>query len=139
MTDICGLFPVSYHSVGTPPGAPILHLNLLVSTPDQRVTGTATITRAVLGPSFKVHVAGVYSVMTVMGPVTHIQVKLGGVVFEDGKNLADNLKKVAASSDTNKLFDALLVLEGDWSAGTATYSWLAHPTPIEQEIVEGAG
>ena len=133
MSDLIGLFHAKYRTSG-PPGAPTLHLDLLVNTPKKTITGTATVTQAITPPHgptvFKGHVVGVYSVMTVMGPVTHIQLKLHGVLLGDG-SLEDANPN---ATDANPLFDAIIVLDDKWEAGEAHYSYLNHPTQLVQPI-----
>ncbi len=129
MSDIVGLFPINYRTSGLP-GAPTLALQLLVSTPDRKITGVATVTQAVNPPLVKkFHVAGVYSIMTVMPKITHYQIKLGGVLFDP-----EGLDLKSLSAENNKLFSALLVVGPDWEKGEATYTYLGHEQPIHQPV-----
>lgn len=123
-----GLFHAKYVTFGTAPGAPILHLNLLVNTPKKTISGTATVTAALPNPILvSCAVTGTYSVMTVMPKVTHIQLKLQGVLLGDG-----NLAVAEPQSD---LLEVLVVLDETWTSGEAQYTYLRHPKPvIEQPI-----
>jgi hypothetical protein len=126
MPENIGLFHVKYITSG-PPGAPILHLDLLVNTPNKTITGWATVTAALAHPILvSCPVVGVYSVMTVMPKITHIQLKLHGVVLGDGN--------LAAAEPASALLEALAVLNDSWSTGEVQYTYLNHPKQIEQPI-----
>ena len=127
MPENIGLFHAKYITVGLGAGSPVLHLDLLVNTPNKTISGTATVTAALASPILvSCHVVGVYSIMTVMPKLTHIQLKLHGVLLGDGN--------LATAEPTAALFDAVIVLDDTWTSGEAQYSYLRHPKPIEQPI-----
>ncbi len=126
MPENIGLFHVKYCTSG-PPGAPILHLDLLVNTPNKTITGMAAVTAALASPVLvSCPVAGVYSIMTVMPKLTHIQLKLHGVLLGDGN--------LVTAEPASALLEALAVLDENWSSGEVQYSYVHHPKPIEQPI-----
>ncbi|MBB6582137.1 DUF1842 domain-containing protein [Ralstonia solanacearum] len=107
-----GLFPVRF-VIGTGlPGAPTLTLNLLVDTPRRRVVGNATITQAVSPPlDLHVDVWGSFTYMAVMPPgKTRILVTLQG-------------NSGGPTSNAMTTFRLHLVLNADWQAGIASYSY----------------
>ncbi|MCY0109012.1 DUF1842 domain-containing protein [Pseudomonas monsensis] len=107
-----GLFPVCYRIGTNAPGAQTLSLNLLVSTPQQEVSGTAAITQAI-NPPLDVHadVWGEYTDMTVMAPgVSKILITAQGNHGGPGAN----------SIVTFKLH---LVVGTDWKDGVANYAY----------------
>ncbi len=72
-----GSFIVSYESVGQPPGAPSLRLDLFVDMAQATASGTARVTQAVNPPlNVKLPVHGDVITMTVMPKNTHFQLKL---------------------------------------------------------------
>ncbi|HEX4551114.1 DUF1842 domain-containing protein [Pseudomonas sp.] len=111
-TENVGLFPVSYRIGTGAPGAQSLTLNLLVSTPDTKVNGTAAITQAT-NPPLDEHsdVWGEYTYLTVMSPgVSKILVTAQGNHGGPGANSIIN-------------FDVRLVVGTDWREGVANYRY----------------
>lgn len=107
-----GLFPVSY-LIGTgQPGAQSLALNLLVSTPQQHVTGNAAVTQATNPPlDVDSDVWGEYTYMTVMKPgVSKILITAQGNHGGPGSNSIINFK-------------IHLVVGTDWREGVANYEY----------------
>lgn len=108
-----GLFPARY-VVGTgQPGAPTLTLGLLVDTPRRTVVGGATITQAVNPPlDFHADTWGTFSYLALMPPSeTRILVVLQG-------------NTGGPESNSVTTFRLHLVLNSDWQAGVANYSYL---------------
>ncbi|MFL9861066.1 DUF1842 domain-containing protein [Paraburkholderia madseniana] len=108
-----GLFPARY-TVGTGlPGAPTLTLGLLIDTPRRTVIGGASITQAVNPPlDFHADTWGSFSYMALMPPVeTPILMTLQG-------------NTGGPESNSITTFRLHLVLNGDWHAGVANYSYL---------------
>lgn len=115
LQTVVGLFPVSF-DVGThKPGAQQLHLDLLVNTAGQHLTGAATVTQAINPPlDLHVEVAGDYTYLGLIPPTdARILVTLQG--RQSGQGIASPV-----------VFRAQLVLEQDWHSGVATYSYLIH-------------
>lgn len=107
-----GLFPARY-VIGTGmPGAPTLTLGLLVNTPERRIVGTASITQAVNPPlDFHADTWGTFTYMALMPPApTRILVALEG-------------NAGGPTSNTLVTFRLHLVLNSDWAAGVASYSY----------------
>nr|WKF60217.1 hypothetical protein HUO10_004738 [Paraburkholderia busanensis] len=108
-----GLFPARY-VVGTgQPGAPTLTLGLLVDTPRRTVVGGATITQAVNPPlDFHADTWGTFTYLALMPPSeTRILVALQG-------------NTGGPESNSVTTFRLHLVLNNDWQAGVANYSYL---------------
>ncbi|EJM17212.1 Protein of unknown function (DUF1842) [Pseudomonas sp. GM18] len=107
-----GLFPLCYRIGTSAPGAQSLALNLLVFTPEQTVSGTATITQAT-NPPLDVHsdVWGEYTYLTVMSPgVSKILITAQGNNGGPGSNSIVNFK-------------LHLVVGSDWREGVANYEY----------------
>lgn len=107
-----GLFPVSYRIGTGEPGAQNLALNLLVSTPQQHVTGNAAVTQATNPPlDIDSDVWGEYTYMTVMKPgVSKILITAQGNHGGPGSNSIINFK-------------IHLVVGTDWREGVANYEY----------------
>ncbi|GAB2896064.1 DUF1842 domain-containing protein [Paraburkholderia jirisanensis] len=112
-----GLFPVGYVIGSGMPGAPTLHLALLVDTPASSVVGTASITQAINPPlDFHVDAWGRFSYMALMPPSkTRILVTLEG-------------NQGGPKSNSPVSFKLYLVLNSDWQTGTASYSYFSNGT-----------
>lgn len=108
-----GLFVVSYEITTGLAGAPVFHVNLAVTTPSQKINGSGTITNT-SNPPLNIHtkLSGDYTYMTVMPNNTHILAVLNGT----GELSPVNPLEV----ENTKL---RMVLEKDWSAGTANFSY----------------
>jgi hypothetical protein len=107
-----GLFPVCYRIGTGAPGAQTLSLNLLVSTPQHEVSGTAAITQAT-NPPLDVHadVWGEYTYMTVMSPgVSKILITAQGNHGGRGSNSILSFK-------------LHLVVGTEWKDGVANYQY----------------
>ncbi|TMU71836.1 DUF1842 domain-containing protein [Pseudomonas fluorescens] len=107
-----GLFPVCYRIGTGASGAQSLSLNLLVSTPQHEVSGTAAITQAT-NPPLDVHadVWGKYTYMTVMSPgVSKILITAQGNHGGPGSNSIIGFK-------------LHLVVDTDWKDGVANYQY----------------
>jgi Domain of unknown function (DUF1842)/Domain of unknown function (DUF1843) len=128
-----GLFPVGYVIGSGMPGAPTLHLALLVDTPSSSIVGTATITQAINPPlDFHVDAWGRFSYMALMPPSnTRILVTLEG-------------NQGGPRSNSAISFKLYLVLNNDWQTGTASYSYFSNgvwhdiasvPVKTEREFV----
>ncbi len=107
-----GLFPLAYRIGTGQPGAQSLALNLLVFTPEETVSGTASITQAT-NPPLDVHsdVWGEYTYLTVMSPgVSKILIVGQGNHGGTGSNSIVNFK-------------IRLVVGTDWKEGVANYSY----------------
>ena len=115
--QLAGLFPVTYQ-VGTElPGAPVLTLHLLVSTPDERITGFARLTQATNPPlDVSSKLDGEFTYMTVMPDATHILVVLTGwpVLIPPGGGPGPVVQPD---------LQVRMVLASDWSSGTTTYRY----------------
>jgi len=108
-----GLFPLAYRIGTSAPGAQSLAFNLLVFTPEETVSGTATITQAT-NPPLDIHsdVWGEYTYLTVMSPgVSKILITAQGNHGGPGSNSIVNFK-------------IRLVVGTDWKDGVANYSYL---------------
>ncbi|MFJ4194185.1 DUF1842 domain-containing protein [Pseudomonas sp. NPDC089534] len=131
-----GLFPVCYRIGTGQPGAQSLALNLLVSTPQQEVTGTAAVTQAT-NPPLDVHsdVWGEYTYLTVMKPgISKILITAQGNHGGPGSNSIVN-------------FRVHLVVGTDWKEGVANYQYLngtqwvevnnvpAHLQPVQSHVL----
>ncbi len=98
-------YKVTNHNVG----GPTLYLNLVVTTPTEKVNGSAEVTIGSINPPFELNtpVSGDFTYMTVMPDNTHILVVLASpILIQDGSE-----------------FTARLVLKGDWKSGVATYTF----------------
>lgn len=110
-----GLFIVSYEITTGAIGAPVLHTDLVVSTPSRGVTGHGNIQNASVNPPFELNsrLAGEFTYMTVMPNSTHILVTL------EGSALTPPVQPILVQNMRIRM-----VLEADWSAGTATYEYV---------------
>jgi hypothetical protein len=106
-----GFFIASYQiSEPKKVGAPVLHLQLGVSTPSETVTGHASITQATNPPvSCQSQVTGTFTYMTVMPNTTHILVVCTGCQPTPGGG--------------NVNFECRMVLSQDWKTGTCNYKY----------------
>ena len=116
-----GLFPVGYTITTGLPGAPTLHVQLTVSTPDKRVTGIGHITQALEHPpQFVSDLGGSYTYLTVMPDVTHILVTLRG--FPISPLLQPNC-------------ELSMLLDIAWKGGPASF-WYVDGGP--KQVIENA-
>jgi len=110
-----GLFIVSYEITTGLLGAPTLRTNLVVSTPNKTVTGNGHVHNGSVHPAFELDskLNGEFTYMTVMPNNTHILVTANGTAFTPPTQPIEipNLK-------------LRMVLEADWSAGTATFDYI---------------
>ncbi len=125
-----GLFPVNYRITTGVPGAPLLRTQLLVSTPDQRVTGFGQITQTT-------------------NPPLDIRARLNGdygyLAFEGGSRIMMNLKGFPVStlppgSGVGPVLleniGGNLLLSSDFRSGSASF-WYLDNAGIKHTI-EGA-
>lgn len=110
MSNQVGTFITCYEVSTGLAGAPVLKLDLVVTTPTSSVRGNAEISQAT-NPPFNAHydVAGSFTYMTVMPNNSHIMVKLTGI---SGPQFGL----------TN--FEAYLVLKDDWQSGTGNFRYI---------------
>jgi len=110
MSAVIGTFNACYEISTGLAGAPNLRLNLVVTTPTEKVNGSAEITQTT-NPVFNAHydVSGNFAYMTVMPNNTSIMVKLTGITGPQF-GLVN--------------FEAYLVLNDDWKSGTANFRYL---------------
>ena len=114
-----GLFIVSYLVGNEMPGAPLLHLDLMVSTPNKEVSGRGVVTQAINPPLNVVSkVSGDFTYMTVMPKNTHILVVLTGYPVIKwpihggiGPVIPPNLQ-------------VRMVLNEDWQEGIANFTYV---------------
>ena len=126
-----GLFIVSYLVGNEMPGAPLLHLDLMVSTPNKEVTGKGVVTQAINPPLNVVSkVSGDFTYMTVMPKNTHILVVLTGY---------PNIKWPSGGGIGPVILPNLhvrMVLTDDWQGGTANFTYVdAHGASHEIDSV----
>lgn len=116
-----GLFPVSYEIGGDKPGAPRFVVHLLLYTPAKTVNGAGLITQAINPPLEEPTVLhGDFTYMTVMPKNTHILVTATGfppIKWPGHGGLGPVIQPNV---------HLRIVLEGDWKAGTANYSYFAN-------------
>lgn len=114
-----GLFLVSYAIGGAALAAPLLEATLTVDTPRESITGVSQVTQTTSPPlDLASRLTGDFTYMTVMPQQTHILVTATGY---------PQLKWPAHGGVGPALMANLslrMVLEADWSGGTANYSYL---------------
>jgi hypothetical protein len=113
--DTVGLFIASYDVSTGLPGAPVLHLRLVVSTPQRKVTGAGTVTQAVAKPDvFSTSLFGTFEPLALMPPApTNILVTLDGLPL--------GTPQESGIAETAHL---RMLLDESWKAGVATFRWL---------------
>ena len=108
-----GLFPVSYRIGNEMPGAPILTVHLLVSTPDKSINGRGIVTQAISPPLREpTSLEGDYTYMTVMPNNSTLLVTALGVgpIGDTPQVIARNVR-------------LRMILSKDWKSGTANYDY----------------
>jgi hypothetical protein len=114
MAQPISTFLVQYDITTGLPGAPTLHLELVVNTVRKSVTGTGSITQAINPPpDFESVVVGDFTYMTVMPRNTHILLTLTG---------HEHVSPITPIVIPNLHVRA--VLDESWSNGTATFRYL---------------
>lgn len=113
-----GLFHVTYEVGSGMPGAPMLALNLAVDTPSKHVTGLARVTQ-VTAPPFPVTTSAINGNYTYMATMksTHILVVATGypvISWPAGGGIGPVIQPN---------FELRMVLESDWSSGTASFKY----------------
>jgi hypothetical protein len=109
-----GLFVAAYDISTGLAGAPTLHAQLSVYTPDKRVSGLGHVTQAVQRPpGFVTRFDGSYTYLTVMPKVTHVLLTLTGY--------PEFLPVMQPNAEVRMLLDPT------WRTGTATF-WYADGT-----------
>lgn len=129
-----GLFLLKLQSGSGMPGAPVLHLNLGVDAPHDKVTGIAEVTQALANPVVCTsHVHGVVIYETVMGPGSKIRIDLSGYPNIDWP------KDAGVGPVIPKNFTAMVLLDTDWRSGEVRYQyqsvnggWVSMTQPIHE-------
>lgn len=110
-----GLFIQSYEITTGLVGAPTFQVHLAVNTPQQTITGKGVVSNSSIHPPMEIfsNLSGEFSYMTIMPNTTHILVNLKGY-GSPSPIMPIEVQNVKLT----------MVLESNWKAGTANYSYL---------------
>jgi len=117
-SERAGLFLLKLQTETAALGVPILHLNLAIDAPHNKVSGSAEVTRALENPIVCVsHVSGSVIYETAMGPGSKIRIDLGGypnIYWPPEDDVAPAIPKN---------FTAMMLLDTSWSRGETHYQY----------------
>lgn len=127
-----GMFVVTYQIGDDKPGAPALNISLVVSTPNQAISGIGRLFQSG-NPPLDLHsnLQGHYSVMCIMPENCHIQIILTGYSIMNWPGYGG--EKPVFQPNMKIL---MVVLTEDWQSGSATFAYL--DTAGQWHEVEGA-
>ena len=127
-TGPVGLFVASYDVTTGVPGAPTLHLRLMVYAPERTVTGYGGITQAVEDPpAWATRLDGDFTYLTVMGPGSHILVTLTGyppVLMPPGTGAGPALLPNCG---------VRLLLDESWQSGVGSF-WYVDGNGVRHDV-----
>jgi len=117
-SERAGLFLLKLQAGTAAIGAPILHLNLAIDAPHNKVSGSAEVTQALESPVVCVsHVSGSVIYETVMGPGSKIRIDLAGypnIYWPPEGGVGPAIPKN---------FTAMMLLDTSWSGGEIHYQY----------------
>lgn len=115
-----GMFVVTYQIGDHKPGALTLHISLVVSTPNQAISGIGRLFQSV-NPPLDVHsnLQGHYSVMCITPQNCHIQIILTGYPIMNWPGYGGERPTLQPNMKI-----LMVVLAEDWQTGSATFAYL---------------